>query len=352
MSGAPVIPHHGTEPGIYFGLSDEDYHADPALGSTDIRNLLVAPSEFHWSWAGNPERVESEDTEALTFGRAVHKLVLEGTNAFQGLYAPKPQGPDVLVTAEDMSAWLRFRGLLDKGSKAQMTERILALEPATKIQDLIVAEAKRNGRTIISDDSYRRIMVASAYITKNPHLARSFAGGQSEVSVFWIRRGVRLKCRLDYLRVVKWQDRRTAVITDLKSFGRVKPGQPLAQAVTEAAAGYRHQAAHYLDGLRHAKTLIRDGLVHGEVDLDWLNRVETAQAMLFAFVFFKGQGSPYAQAKLLQQANPILEGARADIETALDTFTTYHNAFGASGPWVALEEPQELAIEEVPRWLL
>lgn len=348
----PVIPHEGMEPGVYFGMSEDAYHADPALGSTDLRRLLVAPSEFHWTWAGNPDPETQEDTDALTFGRAVHKLVLEGTNAFQGLYAPKPEGPDVLVTAEDMKVWLRNRGLLDKGTKESMADRIHAIDPGVKIQDVILAEAKRNGREILTDTAYRRIMLASAYITKNPHLARSFAGGQSEVSIFWIRRGVRLKARLDYLRVVRWQDRRCAVISDLKSFGRVKPGQPLAQAVTEAAAGYKHQAAHYIDGLAHAKRMIREGIVHGFVDREWLERIATAQTMLFAFVFFKSQGSPYAQAKLLQPQNPLIEIAQRDVETALDTFTTYHNHFGAAGPWVSLEEPQELSIDEVPRWLL
>lgn len=348
----PVIPHEGMEPGVYFGMSEDAYHADPALGSTDLRRLLVAPSEFHWTWAGNPDPETQEDTDALTFGRAVHKLVLEGTNAFQGLYAPKPEGPDVLVTAEDMKVWLRNRGLLDKGTKESMADRIRAIDPGVKIQDVILAEAKRNGREILTDTAYRRIMLASAYITKNPHLARSFAGGQSEVSIFWVRRGVRLKARLDYLRVIRWQDRRCAVISDLKSFGRVKPGQPLAQAVTEAAAGYKHQAAHYMDGLAHAKRMIRDGIVHGAVDREWLERVATAQTMLFAFVFFKSQGSPYAQAKLLQPQNPLIELAQRDVETALDTFTAYHNHFGAAGPWVSLEEPQELSIDEVPRWLL
>lgn len=349
----PVIPHDGLEPGIYFGLSDSAYHADPALGSTDIRRLLTAPSEFHYSWAGNPDREQQEDTEALTFGRAVHRLVLEGTQAFEAEYAPKPDGPDVLVTAADMQAWLRGRGLLDKGSKEALADRILAIDPRVKIQDVIVAEHKRNGRRILTDAAYRRIMLASAYITKNPHLSRSFSGGHSEVSVFWVRRGIRLKCRFDYLRVIKWQERRCAVISDLKSFGsRIKPGQALAQAVTEAAGGYRHQPAHYMDGLFHAKKLIHQGLYHGDVDLDWLQKVETAQTMLFAFVFYKSAGSPYAQAKILQRENPILESARVDIERALDVFHSYHQHFGAAGPWVTLDPPEELSIEELPRWML
>ena len=348
----PVIPTEGTEPGIYFGMSDEAYHSDPALGSTDLRKLLIAPSEFHYSWSGNPEPEETEETDALLFGRAVHKLVLEGQEAFEAEYACKPEGPDVLESAEDMRAWLRGRGLLDKGTMEAMSERILAIDPRVRIQRVIVEQERRAGRTILSDAAYRRILMASAYITKNPNLARSFQGGRCEVSVFWIRRGIRLKARLDYLRVIRWQERRCAVISDLKSFGRVKPGQDLEQAVGEAAAGYKIQTAHYLEGLRHAKQHIRDGLIHGRVDLDWLQRVQTAQTSLFAFIFYKSQGAPYAQAKLLSPENPILEIARRDVETALDRFELYHDTHGPAGPWVSLEEPQELSIDDLPRWLL
>ena len=28
------------EDGIYFGMSDEEYHADPALGSTGLKKLI------------------------------------------------------------------------------------------------------------------------------------------------------------------------------------------------------------------------------------------------------------------------------------------------------------------------
>lgn len=351
MSGA-VIPHDGMEPGLYVDMPESVYHQDPSLGSTDIRRLLTGPSEFHFSWAGNPDREDQDDSDALTFGRAVHKLVLEGRQSFDGLFAGKPEGPDVLVTAEDMRAFLRAHGLHDKGSKEAMAERILAVSPQVQIQDVIVDRARRDGRQILSHDAYKRIVMASAYITANPKLSRSFVGGHSEVSVFWIRRGIRMKARFDYLKVINWQDRRTAMINDLKSFSRVKPGQPLLQAIRETAAGYKHQAAHYLDGLKHAKRHISQGLVHGDADADWLQRVATSQAALFCFVFFKSQGAPYAQAELISPQNPIMDYAARDIENALDTFQRYFDAFGHTGPWVDLSDPEELSQEDLPRWAL
>jgi hypothetical protein len=347
-----VIPHDGMDPGVYLNMPEDVYHADPSLGSTDIRRLLTGPSEFHYAWSGNPDREQEESSDALTFGKAVHKIVLEGQQSFDGSFACKPEAPDVLRTAEDFRAWLRARSLADKGSKEALSERILSVDPNVQIQDVIIERAKRDGRQILSHAAYKRAVMASAYITANPRLARSFVGGQSEVSVFWIRRGIRLKARIDYLKVIQWQSLRTAMINDLKSFSRVKPNQPILQTIRETTAFYKHQAKHYLDGLAHAKRHIAQGLVHGEADLDWLQRVATAQAALFCFVFFKSQGAPYAQAELLSPQNPILEYAARDIENALDRFKLYFETFGHRGPWVEVSDPEELSQEDLPKWLL
>jgi hypothetical protein len=39
---APAAEASATprEPGVYFGLPSADYHADPSLGSSDIKRLL------------------------------------------------------------------------------------------------------------------------------------------------------------------------------------------------------------------------------------------------------------------------------------------------------------------------
>jgi hypothetical protein len=349
-----VIPHDGMEPGIYFDLPEDVYHKDPSLGSTDIRRLLTGASEFHYSWAGNPDREERDaEPDYLTFGRAVHKLVLEGRQSFDGLFAERPEGPEVLASGDDMRGWLRAHGLMDKGTKEAMAERIQAVNPNVQIADVIVDRAKRDGRQILSHDAYKRIAMASAYITANPDLSHAFQGGRSEVSVFLIRRGIRLKARLDYLRVIRHEERRCAVVTDLKSFSRMKPGQPIKQAVREAAAGYRHQAVHYLDGLLHAKKHIAQGLVHGEVDPSWLQRVATSETWLWAWVFYKASGAPYARGLTLCPENAaIIEPARMDIENALDVFRRYFQCFGASGPWVEMDSLEELSADELPRWLL
>ena len=93
--------------GVHFGLDDEIYHADPGLGSTDIRRLLQSPADFwhHSKW--NPDRPVS-DTDAKTWGRAFHKLTLEGPEAFARAYVMEPdksaEAPGLIVTLDDMKA--------------------------------------------------------------------------------------------------------------------------------------------------------------------------------------------------------------------------------------------------------
>src|SRR5262249_49557569 len=75
-------PLEPREPGVYFGLSAADYHADTSLGSSDLKRILQAPAVYWHHSHMNPERQPSPDSRAKQKGRALHKLVLEGEEAF------------------------------------------------------------------------------------------------------------------------------------------------------------------------------------------------------------------------------------------------------------------------------
>ena len=61
MTNLPTIrmPH---EPGIYYFMGKTEYHADPALGSTDLRAFMKGPRRY-WrtSWM-NPN---AEDRKSV-----------------------------------------------------------------------------------------------------------------------------------------------------------------------------------------------------------------------------------------------------------------------------------------------
>ena len=52
----PEPPLKPREPGVYFNLPAADYHADPSLGSSDLKRLLQAPAVYWWHSHMNPER--------------------------------------------------------------------------------------------------------------------------------------------------------------------------------------------------------------------------------------------------------------------------------------------------------
>jgi len=58
--------------GVYEGLSNEDYHADSALGSSSVKVVLKSLAHFK-SYMSEPPKV----TKALDFGTACHSAILE-----------------------------------------------------------------------------------------------------------------------------------------------------------------------------------------------------------------------------------------------------------------------------------
>lgn len=321
---APLAVRHaqpkGRGPGIYFGWDEDEYHADSALGSSDMRNLLLSPPDFWWgSAAHNPEweQDENDDTPAKVRGRAMHKLVLEGEAPFAKWYARGPkQDPD--ATPAEKSA-------------------------ATKAAKKDLAP----GRTLIPQKDYDRIAIAGAMITKNPKLAGAFTGGLSEVSVVWDRkvedRTVRCKCRLDYLK--------PRGIGDLKSITNVKKIE-FRRACRESIANYRYdiQAAHYLEGRRAMRDLYAAGAVHGAHDEELLERIMASKTFAFQFVFFQAAKAPVTWSTILSPANPMIENANNDLILASENYLRHLDAFGPSDIWLILDEPGELTFDEMPGW--
>ena len=69
----------GIKEGIYFNLSNEEYHDDPAIGSTDIKKLLKSPTEYWYNSQLNPNR-DLTKKQHLKFGSALHCYLMEKHN--------------------------------------------------------------------------------------------------------------------------------------------------------------------------------------------------------------------------------------------------------------------------------
>jgi hypothetical protein len=304
---------HIHQDGIYFGLDENAYHDDPSLGSTDLRRLARNPTSYWWDSPMNPARPRRRETPSLLFGRAMHKLIYEGADAFDRLYI---RGPD-----QDPEA--------SPAEKAQRTKK--ANE-----------RARAEGKDCLPAESYDRIVVSSAMITKNPELATVFSGGMSEVSVFWVKDGVRLKARLDYLKI--------RGVGDLKSVAN-QYDNDFETECHRAIASYRYdaQAAHYLDARAALPKLVAEGRVNGDHDAEWLRKV-CASRFAWQWIFFQSENAPITFSLILSPQNPMVELGRAVIERGLARWREYMEQWGPNEIWLLIKKPREIAVEDMPGW--
>ena len=296
--------------GIFFDLDEDEYHDDPALGSTDLRRLLASGPDYWWQSPLNPNQPERRSSPAQEFGKALHKIVLEGSQAFSVRYVRRP-------------------------------EDLVRLDAKTK------ATLCPNGETVIECDDFDRILRSAELIQKNPDLAAAFESGMSEVSVFWeeIEDGfvVRCKARFDYLKV--------RGVGDLKSIRNIY-SKPFGDACMHSIANYRYdiQAAHYLTGRSQLPHLFDKGLVYGDHDALWLKRVADCQQYAFQWVFFQAEGAPITWSRSLSPGNPILDIGERDRQKALQVYREFKNSFSDGEMWLLTEPVTELDINQLPGW--
>jgi hypothetical protein len=303
--------------GVYFGLPEDAYFADPALGSTSLKQLATNPCAFWFDSPLNPNR-EDKDTPSKFFGTAMHKCVLEGRAAFEARYAPT-----------------QYSGSTRDGKN----ERAF-IEASNKLP--------------ISFENWERILMADATVRGNPHLADAFCNGMPEVSIFWtheVKRpdglgyaSIRKKARIDYLRIKASVDLKTAANEKNIDF-RV--------ACRNAISTYRYdiQTEHYNDARRALRSLVAGGDVFGKYDPEWLERVAAVDQWHTVIVFLQSKGAPLVWATAISTQNRmVLDHSRASIDRGVRNYIEWMDRFGPDTPWVLVDELQELAIEDLPGW--
>jgi hypothetical protein len=309
--------------GVYFGLAEQAYHDDDALGSTNVRDLVKGPDEY-WYWSAlNPRRPKHRDTEATIYGDAVHKLVLEGRQAYGGLYSRRP---------DDIEG-------ADRNDK-------------TKVTKMHNAECNAAGLTPLHGDDWDRALICDAMINKNPELAGVLEGGFAEVSIFWIetvvvahaRRLVRCKARVDYMRPKGAQggfEFHIPRAVDLKNVTNI-----FRTSFREACWWARKkrrmdiQAKLYLRGLAQMQGFVADGLVYGDGDRELLARIASGREFLWQWIFYQASGAPSVYSQHISPGNPMLARAEVEIDQALARYGECRERFG-DDMWVVAEPVAE-----------
>lgn len=301
------------EPGIYFGLDESAYHADPSLGSSNEKDLAKNPSKYWFESWMNPSRPEDKSTPAQQRGTAVHVLVLYGETEFDRRYM---RGA---VHSSDMTA--AEKGALTKAANAR---------------------AAVSGKIALPSDVYDNIAIASAMLAKNPALARALTGGLNEVSVFWRDpvNGLPKKMRIDCLK--------PRGMGDLKSIAN-KYDKAFERACIDSIVNYDYhvQAKHYMNGRALIPKLVADGRVHGAHDAALLKQVCAAKTWGWQWVWWQSEGAPITYSRIISPANPMMDLAQAVIDRADKNYVTYMERYGTT-MWLLEEEPTELYLEEMP----
>lgn len=210
--------------GIYSDISNEDYHAFPAISNSYLSRLDKCPAAA---------KVPQETTAAMAFGSAAHCYILEGPEVFAAQFAVAPVC-DKRTTA----------------GKALFAE----------------FQSANEGKTVISVADANQIIAMSKAVHAHPFASKLLASGKAEQSIFWADplTGLQMKVRPDWLP-------NCGVAVDLKTTTDAEE-----RAFTRSILnfGYHRQAALYLDGINAVCGGGYDAFIFIAVEKEEPHRVE------------------------------------------------------------------------------
>lgn len=341
--------------GIHFGLDEDTYHADDALGSTDLKRLLINPVGW-WSNSDpgrrilidlgimRPDDEDEEESLSKQFGRATHVMALE-PERFDSAYLEHEDMPEEYLTTRRVirEALLRTPGAYVPIASAQRPELVMAAKRAGLLvsDDWKVDEQiKAGGRTILSRRWVAQLRMID-YLMNAPQPALdgksiredNLTNGHGEVSIFWTEEvtpgvTVRFKARIDYLR---WRG-----MIDLKTYGCPEDVPPVQFFLGQIARyGYDLQKVSYTAAWKAAFELRAQGRVFGDVDPAWLKRVRFDAEPGWRWIAAQTMRMPEIDwidwhASLADMA---ADGQRRE---AIAAFVSYRERFGMDTPWLAL----------------
>lgn len=302
--------------GIYFDMSFDDYLADPALGSSDIKALLQSPANYWANSHMNPNRLPREKSDALDFGTLLHEVVLENPDK---LIAVKPQG--MSFARKDGKEW--------RATQQEQGLPIITHEQSLELRSIKAA------------------LAASG-------VAERIAGGVPEVSYFWTIDGYRCKIRIDSMK--------TTESYDLKSFA----GQGLKEletTIAHATGNFRYHvsAFWYRQGIDHMVEAIRRGTIdipEGDpkgAEKDVLTGIyESKSPHRHWYIFLEKGGVPNVVCReygpredVAGQLNEYWKAAQMGVNLATKLYAQNMKEFGFDGtPWIKKAEWKTFCDEE------
>jgi len=192
------------KPVVYFGMSEEDYRAEPALSQSGIKVLNKSPFKF---WAQKVGKEEKEPTAAQNYGHFFETALIEGIDQLDKRYAiPLVRAgykiEDYIGGMGERREYCKKIGLKPGTSLASAKAAILADDPTAQFLDDLEARHLKD-KEPISEEEYLEIE-RSLKIAEASGMQSFYQNGAAQVSVFFeLELGpykFPLKSRFDFLR--------------------------------------------------------------------------------------------------------------------------------------------------------
>jgi hypothetical protein len=180
---------------VIYDMPEDEYRAVPALSYSAIKEINVSVNDYLYS-----QEEEQTDTIGKTIGKAYHKAILEGFQAFHDTYkAPFIGTDDCLKSKDDLINFCTNNGVEFKQSwtKDKIFNAIQSCGHDVKSYDM-EREEHEKGFIIIPSEAHKKIS-AYAEIIEESDIAKKLYDAKKEVSVFWREDGINCKARFDAL---------------------------------------------------------------------------------------------------------------------------------------------------------
>ena len=186
-------------------ISNKEYRQKEGISASDLKKMVKSMA----TWKYEKDHPEESDSEALQFGRAYHKLMLEPDD-FDNEFIVSPKFDR--RTKEGKVAYENF---------------------------IVLAE----GKDVINEETYQKLLEMQKALYATPFV-KLLIKGEHEKSFFWKDKdtGVKCKCRPDSFGQIKEQ----YVCIDLKTTTNAETQAFMRDSMKY---GYDIQAAHYCEGL-------------------------------------------------------------------------------------------------------
>ena len=175
------------QPGIYRGISNEDYHSGPGDSKSGLDLVRRSPALYRATKTGQRKR---KSTKAQLTGTAIHAMVLEPDLVAETYALPFAPPAGTLVTMDEIKAALEADAVDFKKSAKKSDLEAVAREYLHGVplytDERAKYEAENEGKVIIEPEEWLRLENMLAAVRAHPAAMKLLsAPGEAELSCYW-----------------------------------------------------------------------------------------------------------------------------------------------------------------------